>query len=419
MSMVIKLYIEDKLKKLGFTSITPIQEGVFARIDSPKHLVGLSPTGTGKTHAYLLPILSKLKKTVMEVQFVVVVPTNELVYQVESMLKAVDDTFKVKAYVGGSDKHRELEWLAKFQPQIVISTPNRLAEFVVEMNALKIQSARYFVLDEADMMFDYDFLSLIDQVLPSMPNAKYLLFSASIHQGMDPFIRKYFGAYDLIDTTKKHHLNIEYALINIKYQDRLQALEQLVKLINPYLCFIFVSKKENQEVVFKHMEQMGLNVVNINATLGVKKRAKIIEDIKNLRYVYVVTSDLAARGLDFKISHVIQYDLPHHLEFFMHRSGRTGRMNDTGIVYTFMTVDDHRKIDRLKALGIPFRSYAMSSEGLKKVPVRKTTMSQEETDAIKKIKKPTRVVPNYKKKNAKLIKKAKQELRNQHYAATR
>jgi ATP-dependent RNA helicase CshB len=164
---------------------------------------------------------------------------------------------------------------------------------------------------------------------------------------------------------------------------------------------------------------MGLNVVNINATLGVKKRAKIIEDIKNLRYVYVVTSDLAARGLDFKISHVIQYDLPHHLEFFMHRSGRTGRMHDTGIVYTFMTVDDHRKIDRLKALGIPFRSYTMSSEGLKKVPVRKTTMSQEETDAIKKIKKPTRVVPNYKKKNAKLIKKAKQELRNQHYAATR
>jgi ATP-dependent RNA helicase CshB len=183
------MYIKEKLKQLGFNTTTPIQDGVFKLIDGKKHLVGLAPTGTGKTHAYLLPILARLDFAKQEVQVVICVPTNELVAQVEQMLKEIETNVRVKAYFGGSDKQREIEWLRKYQPQIVIATPQRLHEFVVDLNILKIQTAKYFVMDEADMMFDYDFLSLIDQVLPSMPHAKYLLFSASIHQGMDPFIR--------------------------------------------------------------------------------------------------------------------------------------------------------------------------------------------------------------------------------------
>ncbi|MCD8562097.1 MAG: hypothetical protein LRY20_01290 [Acholeplasmataceae bacterium] len=97
-----------------------------------------------------------------------------------------------------------------------------------------------------------------------------------------------------------------------------------------------------------------------------------------------MTSDLAARGLDFKISHVIHYDLPHFLEFYMHRSGRTGRMYDTGEVITFMTVDDHRKIEKLKEKGIPFENYQFAQNGLVKVNVRKKVVSEEEVNAIKK-----------------------------------
>ena len=94
--------------------------------------------------------------------------------------------------------------------------------------------------------------------------------------------------------------------------------------------------------------------MSLNSSLGVKKRTKIIEDIHQLKYQYVVTSDLAARGLDFKISHVINYDLPHFLEFFKHRCGRTGRMNDSGMVITYMSVDDHRRIEKLKDQGFSF-----------------------------------------------------------------
>jgi ATP-dependent RNA helicase CshB len=419
MILVILMYIKEKLEQLGFKTTTPIQDGVFKLFSSKKHLVGLAPTGTGKTHAYLLPILSKINKDIENVQAVILVPTNELVNQVLRMLTDVDSEVKVKAYIGSSDKQREVEWLSKYQPQIVITTPKRLFEYVVELNCLKIQHAKYFVMDEADMMFDYDFLSHIDTILSSMPKAKYMLFSATIQESMEPFIKQYFGQYDLIDTSKQDKLNIEYRLINIKYQNRLEALLTLTKHLNPYLCFIFVSKKENQDSVYEALQHEGLNVISLNASIGVKKRSKIIEDIINLKYQYVVTSDLAARGLDFKISHVIHYDLPHMLEFFFHRSGRTGRMGDSGIVLTFMSVDDHRKIDKIRQKGITFVNYQLSVDGLTKVAPRKSAFAEQDIEAIKKIKKPTRVKPNYKKKNKQKIKKAKQEVRREAYAKNR
>ena len=408
--------IQAMLDKLNYKEITPIQSGVFKAFKSNKHVVGLAPTGTGKTHAYLLPILSSIDPKMNAVQAVIIVPTNELVVQVEKMLVEADDSFVVKTYYGGTNKMREQEWLKKYQPQIVITTPKQMIEYVLEMKLLGIHTASYVVFDEADMMFDEDFLSMIDRILPAVHRAKYLLFSATMNPSMEPFIKAYFGSYDLIDTTKKHTLKITYKLINIKYQHRMDALVELVNRINPYLGFIFVSKKENQDLVYQKMLEEGKSVCNLNASMGVKKRSKLIEEINALKYQYVVTSDLAARGLDFKISHVIHYDLPHFLEFYMHRSGRTGRMYDTGEVITFMTVDDHRKIEKLKEKGIPFENYQFAQNGLVKVNVRKKVVSEEEVNAIKKVKKDKKVTPNYKKKRAQEIKKIKQEFRRKNYA---
>lgn len=408
--------IQEYINRLKFTSITPIQEGVFQAFPSRKHLVGLAPTGTGKTHAYLLPILSRLNLTAMHVQALIIVPTNELVVQVEKMLLQTDDRFSVKTYYGGTNKMREQEWLTKYQPQIVIATPKQIGEYVYTERLLDIHTAKYVVFDEADMMFDEAFMTMIDRFLPAIEHAKLMLFSATLTQAMEPFIKAYFGTYDLIDTTKKHQLKIIYKLINIKYQDRMEALLQVIRAINPYCAFIFVSKKENQDLVYERLVQEKIHVINLNASIGVKKRSRIIEDIQALKYQYVVTSDLAARGLDFKISHVIHYDLPHFIEFFMHRSGRTGRMNDTGEVITFMTVDDHRKIEKLKAKGIPFINYQLTSKGIEKVSTKKYVQSDEEKEALKKIKTSTIVTPNYKKKHAKQVKKIKQEMRRKQYA---
>jgi ATP-dependent RNA helicase CshB len=185
--------VKEMLSKLKYHEITPIQKGVFNAFNSPKHLVGLAPTGTGKTHAYLLPILAAIDLNQMVVQALIIVPTNELVLQVHKMLMEADDRFIVKTYYGGTNKMREQEWLKKYQPQIVIATPQQIVDYVNETRLLRIHQAKYVVFDEADMMFDEAFLSMIDQMLPAMEKAKYLLFSATLNQSMTPFIKTYFG----------------------------------------------------------------------------------------------------------------------------------------------------------------------------------------------------------------------------------
>jgi ATP-dependent RNA helicase CshB len=404
------MYIKEKLEKLGFKRTTPIQDGVFDAIDHKKHLVGLAPTGTGKTHAYLLPILERLDVNLKKTQAVILVPTNELVVQVNQMLMLTDDRFNVKAYEASKDKQKDVAWLKKAQPQIVITTPNRLKYLTVDEQALNIKDAKYLVLDEADMMFDEEFMGWIDGIISMMSDAKYLLFSATITKPMEPFIKAYFGSYDFIDTTKDHELDIEYQLINIKHQDRLESLKKVIKHINPYVCLIFVSKKENQDLVFESLYELGLNVVNFKSSLGIKRRKQIIDEVKNLKYQYVVTSDLAARGLDFKVSHVIHFDLPHHLEFFMHRSGRTGRMNDSGVVITFLNVDDHRRIEKLRKQ-VDFKEFQLTPDGLIEKVSKKRPLSEAEKQAIKSIKKPKKVKPNYKKKNKQQVAKAKKQAR--------
>ncbi|MGE4320022.1 MAG: DEAD/DEAH box helicase [Acholeplasmataceae bacterium] len=411
------MYINEKLEKLGFEKITPIQQSVFDLFDSPKNIVGLAPTGTGKTHAYLLPILSKINKELNQIQAIICVPTNELVLQVFDMLKGVDDEIITKAYVGGKDKQSDLDWLEKKQPQIVITTPYRLVNYTMDLRALKPFTAKYMVFDEADMMFDEDFLSLIDPVISRLNQTKFLLFSASITKEMEPFIKTYFGIYDFIDTTKLHDLNIDYQLIQIKEMDRLVALNYLIKDLQPYLCFIFVSKKEDQLNVYQSLHEQGYKVANYSSDLPMKRRKQLIDQIRALEYQYVVTSDVAARGLDFDVSHVIHYDLPHHLEFFIHRSGRTGRMENDGIVLTIVQLKDHRKIEKL-IKQVKFTNYVLQPNGkLVKKEVKQKVLSDEEKEAIKSIKKPQKVKPNYKKNYQKAVDKAKKEARRKKYYA--
>ncbi len=409
------MYIKEKLTKLGFDEISPIQSKVFELFSNPKHLVGLAPTGTGKTHAYLLPILSKINKSVNQVQAVICVPTNELVLQVYDMLKATDDEILAKAYIGGRDKQTDIEWLEKRQPQVVISTPYRLANYANDEGVLKLFTTKYMVFDEADMMFDEAFLELIDPIVSRMNNTKFLLFSASITKRMEPFIKTYFGLYDFIDTTKLHDLNIDYKLIEIKEMDRLVALEHLLGGLQPYLCFIFVSKKVDQLLIYQKLLDMNYQVCNYSSDLPMKRRKQMIDDIRALKFQYVVTSDVAARGLDFDVSHVIHYDLPHHLEFFIHRSGRTGRMNAAGVVLTLMQLKDHRKIEKLMKQ-VRFERYILQPNGaLIHKPKKVKIMSEEEKQAVNSVKKPKKVKPNYKKNYNKAVDKARKDARRKQY----
>lgn len=406
--------IKEMLEKLKYTELSPIQTEVIKNFNDKRHIVGLAPTGTGKTHAYLLPVLENLKREPNVVEAIILLPTNELVMQVQSMLLETDDTVSYKSYYGSQDMQREAVKLKNSHPNIVITTPSKLIDLVIHKNALNIKHLDYFILDEADMMFDEDFMSLIDPVLANQKIDKFMIFSASITKAMEPFIAKYFGNHIFIDTKKETTLNIDYYLLNIREQ-RLASLMDVIKRINPYLSIIFVSKNEDINTVYEYLLEQGVNVVSFQSSLGVKQRKRILEDIHNLKYQYVVSSDLLARGIDFKASHIIHYDLPFKLEFFLHRSGRTARMGDTGEVYTLYDEMDQKKIDKLRNRGIDFIPITLTPDGFKKPKKKSKTYDKKIANAIKKIAKPKRVTPGYKKKHAQKVKAAIKKVKKGRY----
>ena len=411
-------YIKESLSKLHFNTITPIQTEFFKKFGNNKNMVGVAKTGTGKTHAYLIPIFGALNAENDEVQLVIVLPTNELVFQVKNMIDALDNRFSVSYYYGGIDKKREISKLARKQPQVVVSIPNKLVDFAVNDGKLKIYTAKHLVLDEADMLFDEGFMSDIDLFINHLGNARYIMMSATIKENMQTFIKTYFGNFELIDVTKQNTLNIEYSLINIKNKDRLACLKILVEQINPFLCLVFVSKRDDIKIVYDAIKETKINVAYYSSDIPIRQRKKMLDDIVIGKYQYVVVSDLAARGIDFKANMVINYDLPNNMEYFFHRCGRTGRMNSDGEVYILASNSDNRKVDKIRDGKIKLIEFSIVGKELKNT-TRKSSKDDELISEIKKIKKPSKVTPNYKKKNKAKIDKVKKDLRRAKYAKNR
>lgn len=240
-----------------------------------------------------------------------------------------------------------------------------------------------------------------------------LLFSATLPEELTKWIDKYFGKAFKIDLKDPSVLKITHGLIYTRFETRDQDLVRLVKAINPYLCMVFVSKKEQVDHVYQVLNDIGIKAVKISGDTPARERKTILDDIKQLKYTYIVSSDLGSRGLDIiGVTHVIHYELPYHLEYYIHRSGRTGRANQTGMSFALVTNENSRKIETITKKGIHFTRYQF--DGTTLVPIirkPKGSLSEEELQAIRKVKKPTKVSPNYKKKNKKLVKKARNAVR--------
>ncbi|TVY12456.1 DEAD/DEAH box helicase [Candidatus Phytoplasma pini] len=358
-------YITQKLKQLKFSVVTPIQKELFLKFHQPYNLIGISPTGTGKTHAYLLPILSKIDWNKNIIQAIIVIPTNELVFQIFLMLKEFEiRNSQIKIFYGGMDKKKISLFLEKKQPNILITTLDKLYEYSHILKKINICTASFLVLDEADMLFDQKSLNSLDVLLKKW-NPKILLFSASITIAMQPFINKYFGKSLFLDVNSQHKLNLKYFILQSPIQKRLNDLKHLLINLNPYLSLIFVSKKQEQTKIYNFLKQYNLKILNFSSDLSVKKRKQYILEIKKMKYQYILTSDLMSRGLDLDVSWVIHYDLPKkNIEFFMHRSGRTGRMNKKGNVVIFYDIEDQNSLQKIKKINnIDFQKIILTKNG--------------------------------------------------------
>lgn len=400
---------------LKFKTPTKIQTKVIPELLNNKNVVGVSQTGSGKTHAFLLPIIEKITFN-RSVQAIIIVPTRELAMQLDNNLKEFKKVYSdltTTLLIGGKEKKKNIT------SQIVIGTPGSLFDAINKQNLIKFDQLKYIVLDEADMLFDNNFIEEVDLVLSNVKdNVVFAVFSATISQNMHPFFKKYFKNINVIsieDTIE----NISHVLVDNKNKNRYDTLLNLTKILNPYLCLIFASKKSEVDEISKKLNEDGIKTIALHGGLNLRDRAKTIKRINALEFKFVVVSDIAARGIDIEgVSHIISYSLPYELDYYIHRAGRTGRYQYSGISYTIFDKEDIKKVEKLQAKGIEFKFAKIVNDSLEYDDVflrkQRTYDASSDEKLLNKVNKDKKKVkPGYKKKRKeelnKLHKKAKQQ----------
>ena len=407
----IKPYLKAAIEDLHFEELTQIQEQVIPLALEGKDIIGQSQTGSGKTHAFLIPIFESLKEDVQQVQAVITTPTRELaeqIYIVASHLASFSETpIKIGRYVGGTDKKQTIERLG-VQPQIVIGTPGLIKDLAINERALLVHTAKMFVVDEADMTLETGFLTDIDQIAGTMgKDLQMMVFSATIPQALKPFLKKYMTVptHIHIQPRQQTAVKINHILYPTKHRSRVNIVANLLKTINPYLAIIFVNTKQHATEVSNALTSQGLQVGQIHGDLTPRQRRQMMQRIRNLDFQYIVATDIAARGIDIEgVSHVINYELPQDLEFYIHRVGRTARGNYDGVAITLYDSAEEELLQELEERGIKFNYKELKNGELVTVNARNSRQKREKKEneidkiAKAKVRKPKKVTPGYKKK---------------------
>ncbi|WP_149555969.1 DEAD/DEAH box helicase [Streptococcus cristatus] len=407
-----KDYIQEALKDLNFVEATEVQEKLIPVVLSGRDLVGESKTGSGKTHTFLLPIFQQLDEEADSVQAVITAPSRELatqIYQAARQLASFSEQeIRVANYVGGTDKTRQIGKLESSQPHIVIGTPGRIYD-LVESGDLAIHKAHTFVVDEADMTLDMGFLETVDRIAARLPkDLQFLVFSATIPQKLQPFLKKYLSNPVMEQIKIKTVIadTIDNWLLSTKGRDKNAQIYEISQLLQPYLAMIFVNTKTRADELQAYLTAQGLKVAKIHGDIPPRERKRIMNQVKNLDFEYIVATDLAARGIDIEgVSHVINDAIPQDLSFFVHRVGRTGRNGLPGTAITLYQPSDDSDIRELEKLGIKFTPKMIKNGEFQDTYDRDRRANREKTKEkldtemiglVKKKKK--KIKPGYKKK---------------------
>lgn len=343
-----------------FVEATPIQQKVIPSAMKGKDIVGISATGTGKTHAFLIPIMERVDTSKECVQVVITAPTRELalqLYERSKVMQQADATLQVRLITGGMEKTRMNESL-KTQPHVIIGTPGRIRDLFLNEQTLRLDNVNMFVVDEADMTLEFGFLEDIDMVASRMrSDLQMLSFSATIPNGLKPFLKKYMNHPEMItiEDESAFHPKIEHVLIPCRHQSYHDVALQLLPAFQPYICLIFANTRTMAAQMASSMRENGYGVIELHGDLSPRERTKAMKSLMNIDQTFVVATDIAARGIDIDgVSHVISMGFPKELDYYIHRSGRTGRSGKDGICYALYKEEDEAMIKALQTRGISF-----------------------------------------------------------------
>lgn len=424
----LKEYTKKFIEVNHFTQPTPIQEDVIPSSLRGKDVIGLSATGSGKTHAFLIPILEKIDVDCNECQAVITAPTRELAFQIYEMARVMCDVLpalRVSLYVGGQDREKDIEKLNKQQPHIAIGTPGRIKDLFLNEGALRIDKAKILVVDEADMTLEYGFLDEIDAFAGRMSeNLQMMAFSATMPDQLKPFIKKYMHhpVTFQIGEAVRFNPDITHVLVPCYHHSFTETIMSILPGFQPYVCLIFANTRKEASTIAEELRKNGLSVSEIHGDLTSRQRKQSMKAIATGENTYVVATDLAARGIDIaEVTHVISCGFPNDLEYYVHRAGRTGRAGSKGTCFALYHEEDDAAIRSLQKRGIKFEHRRFKNgtwNDLRGYGIK--YQRKDDTELDKKIamvynnKKNTKVKPGYKKKRknaiARIYQKKKREM---------
>lgn len=345
--------------RAGYATPTPIQAQAIPPVLQGRDLLGLAQTGTGKTAAFVLPILQRLLGGERAVQRALILsPTRELAEQThQAILKLADDTgFRSMTVYGGVTAKSQVKTLRTQFPEIVVACPGRLLDLMGQ-GFFDFSGIEILVLDEADQMFDMGFLPSIRKVIAALPAKRQtLLFSATMPQEIRALAREFqrdpvkveIGAIRPAQT-------VSHFVYTVAQNDKLEMLKMLLPGTEADQTLIFTRTKYRAKKLAQQLSNHGHAATSLQGNLSQGQREKAMDSFRSGKARVMVATDIAARGIDIsKISHVINFDIPDTVEAYTHRIGRTGRMHREGTALTFVTPEDSAMLRSIeKVLGSP------------------------------------------------------------------
>lgn len=339
----------------GFEEPTEIQTELYGVLKAGSDALAISPTGTGKTVAYTLPILEKIEAK-PELQWLVLAPSHELVMQIADAIRLFIEPEKkisVMPIIGGANLKRQLEKLKK-KPQIIVASPGRLLE-LIDRKKVKMHSVQVVTLDEADQLLSKENSRMtMDIVRHAKRDVQLVLASATRPLDPDAFFRQFEREPVEIEVSpaKRATENVTHLYMEVENREKASLIRRITQ-VDGMQALVFVRDKPRMDILLEKLKFDGVTAAGIHGDLRKETRQKVLREFKAGKLQYLIVTDIAARGLDIPdLPYVIQYDIAESAREYTHRAGRTGRMGKPGTVLSFVNQRELRSLKQfLKELG--------------------------------------------------------------------
>ncbi len=356
----------DAVLALGFETPTPIQARSIPIMMAGRDLIGSAQTGTGKTAAFALPILSQLGKPERIPRALILVPTRELACQVEESIRTFARFTHLRCTVlyGGVGYGKQFESL-RCGTDIVVATPGRLLDHL-ERRTLDLRNVKHLVLDEADRMLDMGFLPDVKRIISQVPQVRQTaLFSATIPAQIESLIKWAMKSPETVEIGQRRSPaeTVRHAVYPVADAQKVDLLKELLEKSDYRSAIVFCRTKHRADRIGRMLSKHNHAVAIIHSNRTQKERDRALGGFRSGVFKVLVATDIAARGIDVaEVSHVINFDVPSHPEDYVHRIGRTGRAEAEGDAYTLMVAEDAQTVRAIERyIGKPITKQKVES----------------------------------------------------------